>query len=68
MYIVQEIQTNDGQSSLLDPIKKVNKLEAESEWHIKMGYAAISEVQIHTVILYDEHGTIVMQGSYEHNK
>lgn len=66
MYIIQEIQTNNGQSALLPPITKGNKLEAESEWHHKMGYAAVSAVQVHTVILYDEHGNVAKQGYYEH--
>ena len=66
MYIIQEIQTNNGQSALLPPIAKEDKLGAESEWHAKMGYAAISTVQVHTVIMYDEHGNMVKQGYYEH--
>lgn len=66
MYIIQEIQTNNGQTSLLPAITKEDKLAAESEWHSKMGYAAISNVQVHTVIMYDEHGNMVKQGNYEH--
>lgn len=66
MYIIQEIQTNNGQTSLLPPINREDELEAESEWHIKMGYAAISDVQVHTVIMYDEHGNVAKQGFYEH--
>lgn len=66
MYIIQEIQTNNGQSALLPAITKADKNEAESEWYHKMGYAAISEVQVHTVILYDEHGNVAKQGYYEH--
>ena len=66
MYIIQEIQTNNGQISLLPPITKEDKLGAESEWHTKMGYAAISEVQVHTIIMYDEHGNMAKQGYYEH--
>ncbi len=66
MYIIQEIQTNNGQSALLPAVTKEDKLTAESEWHIKMGYAAISNVQVHTVIMYDEHGNVAKQGYYEH--
>ena len=68
MYIIQEIQTNNGQSALLTPITKEDKLVAESEWHTKMGYAAISNVQVHTVIMYDEHGNMEKRGYYEHNE
>lgn len=66
MYIIQEIQTNNGQTSLLPAITKEDKLAAESEWHTKMGYAAISDVQVHTVIMYDEHGNMIRNGYYEH--
>ena len=66
MYIIQEIQTNNGKTSLLPPIPKEDKLAAESEWYHKMGYAAVSAVQVHTVIMYDEHGNMVRQGYYEH--
>ena len=66
MYFIQEIQTTGGQSALLPVISKETEIEAESEWHIKMGYAAISSVEIHTVIMYDEHGNFKKQGFYEH--
>lgn len=66
MYIIQEIQTNNGQSSLLPAVTKADKNEAESTWHSIMSAAAISSVQVHTVIMYDEHGNVEMRGYYEH--
>lgn len=66
MYIIQEIQTNNGQSVLLPAIDKQDKNEAESTWYSKMASAAISTVEVHTVIMYDEHGVMVKQGYYEH--
>ena len=67
MYIIQEIQTNNGQSALLPAVTKQDRNEAESAWHSIMSAAAISTVQVHTVILYDEHGNVEMRGFYEHN-
>ena len=67
MYILQEIQTNNGASALLPAITKSNKQEAESAWHSIMAAAAISSVQVHTVLMYDEHGNIELRGFYEHN-
>ena len=68
MYIIQEIQTNNGQSALLPPITKEDKNEAESTWHSVMASAAISKVEVHTVIMYDEHGNMIRDGYYEHIK
>lgn len=66
MYIIQEIQTNNGKSTLLPAIDKQDKNKAESTWHSIMASAAISTVEVHTVIMYDEHGNMVKQGYYEH--
>lgn len=66
MYIIQEIQTNNGQSVLLPAVTKQDKNEAESTWHNIMAAAAISSVEVHTVIMYDEHGSMVLCGYYEH--
>lgn len=66
MYIIQEMQTTRGQTALLPAITKADPLEAESEFLIKAGYAAISKVEIHTVIMYDEHGNVRDKKFYEH--
>ena len=66
MYIIQEIQTENGQTALTPAVTEINKETAESVWHQKMSYAAVSEIDVHTVIMFDEHGTIIKQGYYEH--
>lgn len=66
MYIIQEIQTNNGQSALLPPITKEDKLGAESAFHSICAAAAISSVMVHTAIVYDEHGNVAMSKYYEH--
>ena len=68
MYIIQEIQTNDGVASLLPAVTKTGRNEAESVWHNLMSYAAVSYVHVHTVLMYDEHGNVEMCGHYEHPK
>lgn len=66
MYIVQEIQTN-GTSTALVPAKTfTDRREAESAYHLALSYAAVSEVEVHTVILYDEHGNVLQKEFYEH--
>ena len=66
MYIIQEIQTNKGVSSLLPAITKSDKNEAESAFHSVLSSAAISSVEVHTVVMYDEHGNILDRKFYEH--
>ena len=68
MYIIQEIQTENGQTTLVNPVQKQSKDEAESVYHQVMAAAAISTVDVHTCIIYDEHGNNVTPGKayYEH--
>ena len=66
MYIIQEIQTENGQTALVTPIMKTDKNEAESVFHTALASAAISSVDIHTVVMYDEHGNVLKREFYEH--
>ena len=66
MYIVQEIQTSGNSTALLPAITKQDKNEAESAFHSICAAAAISSVTVHTAIVYDEHGNMVMSKYYEH--
>lgn len=66
-YIIQEIQTDEkGKVAMLPAVVKDTQNEAESEYHIKLGYAAISEVAVHAVTMYTEEGFPVMYGCYKH--
>lgn len=66
-YIIQEIQTDEkGEVAMLPAVVKDTQNEAESEYHIKLGYAAISEVAVHAVTMYTEEGFPVMHGCYKH--
>ena len=61
MYLVKEFQTDEnGITAELPVIAKENRQEAESEYHIKGGYAAISNVPVHTVMLFTEDGFQVL--------
>lgn len=66
MFILQEIQTTNNQTALLPAENYANRNAAESAFHLKLGSAAISSVNIHTVILYDEYGNIIRREYYEH--
>ena len=66
MYIIQEIQTNGSQTALLPAITKADKNEMESAVHSILASAAISAVEVHAVIVFDEHGNTVNNTYYEH--
>ena len=67
MYIIQEIQTDaNGSVAMLPPVVKQTQNEAESEYHIKLGYAAISSVAVHAVAMFTEEGFPLLHGCYKH--
>lgn len=68
MYIIQEIQTDtNGTVTCFPPIIKATRNEAESEYHIKAGYAAIGTAAVQTVMCYTENGFEVLPPiSYKH--
>ena len=66
MIIVQEIQTNNGQTALLPPRVYADRLEADSAYHALLSAAAISSVNVHTVLMYDELGNVIQKSYYEH--
>ena len=68
MYILQEIQTNSGVSALVPAQTYTNKNEAESAYHLALSSAAISTIEIHTVMLYDDRGMVWLCQTYEHPK
>lgn len=66
MYILIEIQKNGGQAVLVPARTYTNKNEAESAYFTTLAAAAISTVEVHTVLLLDDHGNTVLHDSYEH--
>lgn len=66
MLILLEIQTNNGTTAMLPALTYTDRNEAESAYHSKLASAAISSVDVHTVILLDEHGNTVRREFYEH--
>lgn len=56
MYIVQEIQTSGGTTSLLPAATYPTREAAESAFYTTCGYAVISNVEKHTVMVYTEEG------------
>lgn len=67
-YIIQELQVSpEQQVAFLPPVVKEDPYAAESEFYIKIGYAAISQVWRHTVVLYTDTGSLFKFKCYQHD-
>lgn len=66
MLIIQEIQTNNGQSALTPALTYGERLAADGAFYHLLSNAAVSNVQIHAVVMFDEHGNLIKSGFYEH--
>ena len=66
MYIIQEIQTSNGTTALTPAITKNDLNQAESTFHSICASAAISAVNVHAVVILDEHGNTIRREYYEH--
>lgn len=66
MIIVQEIQTTNGTTALLPPRTYADRRQADSAYHAILSAAAISSVNYHTVMMYDELGNVIRKEYYEH--
>lgn len=66
MYIIQEMQTTNNQTALVPALTFTDKNQAESAYHTALAAAAVSKVQVHTVLMFDEHGNTLKRDFYEH--
>lgn len=66
MIIVQEIQTNGGVTALLPARTYADRLAADFAYFSCLAAAAISNVNVHAVVMYDEVGNFIQSGYYEH--
>jgi len=66
MYIIQEIQTTNGVTALTTPETFATRNEADNSFFYKVSVASVSQVQIHAVLMYDEHGNVIDRKFYEH--
>lgn len=68
-WIIYEMQTDkDGNVGLLPGIVKKTELEAQSEFYLKCGYAAVSSVYLHTVFFVTNDGKLVDKKVFMHGK
>lgn len=68
MYIVVEMQTSkDGEVGTI-VTKKENRNEADSLFYSALSAAAVSNVYIHSVVLLDAQGRLMLTGHYVHEE
>ena len=64
MYIIIEIQTNNGTVSILPAVIKETRNEAESVYHSILAAAAISGLDCHSAVLLTNEGQLIMSQCY----
>ena len=67
-YIVIELQTNDGVTTIVPPVPFTDRNAAESKFHQTLQYAAVSSIESHAVTLLTEDGRTVRTEVYHHPK
>jgi len=67
MYRVLELQTNGTATAILDHNDFEDRDHAESELHDVAKYAAISSVEIHSVVILNAEGVVVKKECYKHD-
>ena len=67
MFIVLEIQTAaDGSVTVLEPLVRAARAEAESGYHSILSYAALSAVPMHAAVLMTNEGAVLERKAYVH--
>ena len=69
MFIVLEIQTAaDGSVTVLEPLVRAARAEAESVYHSVLSYAALSDVPMHAAVLMTNEGAVLERKAEAHER
>ena len=66
MYTIIETQTNGDSMAVVTPAVEADRDRAESIYHTRLASAAISSVEIHSVILLNAEGQKIKSECYKH--
>ena len=66
MYILIEMQTDNGSTSILPPVTYTDRNQADSAYYTRLASATVSSVDVHSVMMFNEHGEIIQSIYYEH--
>lgn len=67
MFVVIEIQTSNGVTAVVPPVAYADRNEAEAKYHQVLSAAAISNVEIHSCTVLNEHGSAILSHFYNHD-
>lgn len=69
LYIIIEIQkSNNGTAAIVPPAAYTDQAQAEQAYHTALAAAAVSQVDVHSVIMLNDTGDRVKGESYYHGK
>ncbi len=66
MFIVIEMQTNDGATAIIPPSTHTDINVAYQKYYTILAAAAISSVETHTVMLVNETGAVIRCETFAH--
>lgn len=67
VYIIIEIQkSNDGTVAIVPPASYTDKDVAEQAYHTALAAAAVSSVNVHSVVMLDDTGARLKGETYYH--
>lgn len=65
MYIVIELQTNNGNVGILT-YKFTELSEAYAKYYLILSSAAVSDIEVHTALIVTETGQVVRSETFSH--
>ena len=66
-YIIIEIQKmNNGSCAVVPPTTFTDSRLAEQAYHTALSYAAVSQVNVHSVVMLDDTGARIKGETYYH--
>lgn len=68
MYFICEVQTTNNVGTMLPPLTAETIQDAESKYHQILAYAAISSVQKHGAIIFNDECLPIMSQCYKHGE
>lgn len=67
VYIIIEIQkSNNGTVAIAPPASYTDQRLAEQAYHTALSYAAVSQVDVHSVVMLDDTGARIKGETYYH--
>lgn len=67
MIIIEIQHSNDGSTAVLYEVQTDHNT-AEQTYHTKLAYAAVSSVNVHSVVMLDDYGGRVKGETYYHGE